>query len=187
MSASHPLARIPSNRRGVVFVVLLLATLLIMATFQVTSSEMSTPAAPQAIVSFELAGTVVQAQAIIDSWGTLARLQAAFGLGLDYLYMPVYSTTIALACVWVADGLRRRSAFASAVGVALAWGLWLAALLDATENAALLTMLLAGVASPWPQVASWCAAVKFALILAGIGYALAGVIGLLVARSVRKG
>ncbi len=187
MSAWHPLAGVQSTRRSAVFVALLLATLLIMVVFQATSSEMSTSAAPQGIVSFELAGTVAKAQAIIDSWNSLARQQAAFGLGLDYLYMPLYSTTIALACVWVADALHRRSPGGSGLGILLAWGLWLAALLDAMENAALLRMLFGSVVEPWPQMAFWCAALKFALILAGIAYALAGGIGLLVARLVRKG
>jgi len=169
-----------------VFVPLLLATLALTAVFQMTSSELATAAAPQGIVSFELAGTVAKAQAIIDSWSPLARMQAAFGLGLDYLYMPVYSTMIALACVWVAAAWRRRWSGAASFGIVLGWGLWLGALLDAAENAALLTILLGPVVEPWPQIASWCATIKFALILLGIGYALAGGIGGLAEKLIRK-
>ena len=46
-----------------------------------------TPAAPQGIVSYELAGTLPRAQEILASWGERGRLFAGVGLGLDYLYL----------------------------------------------------------------------------------------------------
>ena len=165
---SHPLAAIPSDKRPRVFVPLLIATLVITLLFRFIG-----PAQPT-IVDFELAGSVPKAQAIIDAWNETDRIRAGFSLGFDYLYMPVYSTTIALACVMAAGVLKRKAWHTS--GLLLAWGLWLAAIGDATENLALFTILLGNNAVPYPQVAQICAAIKFGLIVLGLLYVVVGVV-----------
>ena len=164
---AHPLALIPSDKRTRVFVPLLIATLVITFLFRFIG-----PAQPT-IVDFELAGSVPKAQAIIDAWNANDRIRAGFSLGFDYLYMPVYSTTIALACV-MAAGVLKRSVWHT-IGFLLAWSLWIAAVSDATENLALLTELLGNNAAPYPQVAQICATIKFGLILLGLLYVAAGV------------
>ena len=93
---THPLSAVPSHKRARVFIPLLVATLVITLLFRFIG-----PAQPT-IVDFELAGSVPKAQAIIDAWNENDRIRAGFSLGFDYLYMPVYSTTIALACVMAA-------------------------------------------------------------------------------------
>ena len=135
---------------------------------------LQTTAAPQGIVSYEMAGSVDGAQRILDSWDPTARLYAAFSLGLDYLYMPAYGIVIGLACAWAAELWCKRRRWLALAGVGLAWGLMVAALCDAVENVALVTMLLSGVRAPWPAVAFGCATVKFALIGAGLVYTLIG-------------
>ncbi len=164
---SHPLAAIPSGKRARVFVPLLIATLAITFLFRFIG-----PAQPT-IVDFELAGSVPKAQAIIDAWNENDRIRAGFSLGFDYLYMPVYSTTIALACVMAAGVLKRRPW--RTAGLLLAWGLWIAAVSDATENVALFNELLGNNVTPWPQVAQICATIKFGLIVLGLLYVAAGV------------
>ena len=57
------------------------------------------------------------------------------------------------------------------LGVLLAWGLWLAAIFDAVENYALITMMYGSPADPYPLVAAFCAICKFSLILLGLIYA----------------
>ncbi len=170
----HPLVAIPSDRRARVFVPLLVATLVITFLFRFIG-----PAQPT-IVDFELAGSVPKAQAIIDAWNENDRIRAGFSLGFDYLYMPVYSTTIALACVMAAGVLKRR-AWRTA-GLLLAWGLWIAAVSDATENLALFNELLGNNVTPWPQVAQICATIKFGLIVLGLLYVAAGVVLRLIKR-----
>ena len=125
-----------------------------MLVFGITGAPLTTEAAPQGIVSFELASTTAQAQHIVSSWDGAARLRASFGLGLDYLFMPLYATTIGLACLRAGEILRRRRWPLANAGSALAWGLWFAALCDAMENVALATMLWNGVATPWPTVSA---------------------------------
>ena len=100
---THPLNAIPSDKRARVFVPLLIATLVITFLFRFIG-----PAQPT-IVDFELAGSVQKAQAIIDAWNETDRIRAGFSLGFDYLYMPVYSTTIALACLLAAGVLKTQS------------------------------------------------------------------------------
>lgn len=153
----------------------LILALVIFAVFSVLDAPLRNAAAPNGIISFELAGSVARAQAMIDSWDARARLYAAFGLGLDYLFMVSYALAIGLGCLRAAGVLGRRWPRLAGLGRLLAWGLSLAALLDAIENFALTTMLLAGAASaPWPALAAGCAAVKFALVGLGLLYALAG-------------
>jgi len=128
------------------------------------------------MVSFEMAGSVEKTQQIIVSWNETARLMAAFGLGLDYLFMVVYPLTIGLACIWATDILRFHHWPLAALGAWLAWGIFLAALMDAVENVALTFLLVGPVIAPWPQLAHWCATVKFCLIFIGLVYALYGLI-----------
>ena len=148
---------------------LLFATLVITFLFRFIG-----PAQPT-IVDFELAGSIEKAGQIIGAWNATDRIRAGFSLGFDYLYMPVYSTTIALACVMAAGVLKRKAWHT--LGLLLAWGLWIAALSDAIENVALYVELLGNNVPPWPQVAQLCATIKFGLILAGLLYVVAGVIG----------
>ena len=165
---THPLNTIPSDKRARVFVPLLIVTLVITLLFRFIG-----PAQPT-IVDFELAGSVDNAQAIIDAWTDTDRIRAGFSLGFDYLYMPVYSTTIALACL-LAAGVLRHIAWRTA-GLLLAWGLWIAAIFDAIENLALFTELLGNNVAPYPQVAQICATIKFGLIVLGLLYVIAGVV-----------
>ncbi len=156
----HPLESIPAHQRAKVFLPLLIATLLITFAFRFIG-----PAAPT-IIDFELAGTVTKATDIITAWTPVERIHAGFSLGFDFLYMPVYSTTIALACVWAAGVFR--SGAGKTIGVALAWGLWLAAMFDAIENLALMSNLFGSPIEPFPALATGCATLKFGLILAGL-------------------
>jgi hypothetical protein len=174
---AHPLVALSKmpEKRVRVFVALLVATLVLTFLFRFIGPSRPT------IVDFELAGSVPRAQAIIDAWSETDRIRAGFSLGIDYLYMPVYSTTIALACVLAASVLKGKAW--RSIGVLLAWGLWVAALSDAIENMALFTELLGNNVAPWPSIAQICATIKFGLILAGLLYTIIGVCARLLRRS----
>lgn len=169
---NHPFLKLSPHDRRPVFYILFGLTLALLVFMNFQAYPLITPAAPYGIVSYELAGTVSQAQAILDSWDPAARLSAAFSLGFDYLFMLVYSTTLSLACAWAGTVLSgRRWPFASS-GVLLAWGAWLAALFDAMENLALTVILFGSVVSPWPWLAWICAISKFGLIFIGMTYGI---------------
>ena len=180
---NHPLDFIPADKRKPVFFAFLAGTLILFAVFRVLDTPLRTTAAPNGIVSFELAGTSEKAFQIMVSWEPInfqgpkivalrGYLFAAFGLGLDYLFMPVYATALALGILLAAGKHGRRF---STFGVLLGWGAYAAALFDAVENYALARMLILNeVWAPYPQIAAICASIKFGLLLLGLFYALVG-------------
>jgi len=172
----HPFQRIPVAGFRPVFVPFLVSTLVLMWLMARVGAPLETSAAPYGIISFELAGTPASAEKILASWDENARLHAAFSLGLDYLYMVVYSSTIALGCIWAAWVLRSRSWPLAGLGAVLAWGQWLAAILDGIENAGLTIILFSGSSEVWALLARWCALAKFALIFAGLTWVFFGLV-----------
>lgn len=167
----HPLDFIPNVARKKIFWAFLIWTLILFAIFRVLNVPLTTSAAPGGIVSFELAGTPQQAHVQLYSWDETASLYAAFGLGLDYLFMPSYALTLSLAALLAAG--RHRGWFRS-LGMVMGWAVLVAALFDAVENFALWKVLLGDVFSNWPTVAAICATFKFVLLALGIVYALVG-------------
>jgi hypothetical protein len=186
MAVSHPFVTLPASTRRRALPVLILLTLGLTVVLQIVGRPLQNPAAPQGIVSFELAGTLPAAQAIIASWDSTAQVHAAFSLGLDYLYMPLYAVAIALACVQAAGNSLRSPRVMWTLGLLLAWALGLAALLDAVENIALFQLLAGSTSSIWPAVASVCASIKFAIVGGGLFYAGAGGAVYLVQRTRRS-
>ena len=170
----HPFEAI-SNDIGIwIFMALLLLTVILSIVMFFVDKPLRTKAARLGMVSAQLAGSVSKAQEILDSWDTMARIHAAFSLGLDYLYLLSYSNTIGLACILAASEFQAQGWFLVFWGAPLAWGQWLAALLDSVENIALFFMFRGDVREPWPKIAYWCAVPKFLLVIAGIAYALIG-------------
>ena len=157
-------------------------TILLMIIFGITGAPLTTETAPYGVVSFELAGTVDVIEQILDSWNAEAQLRAAFGLGLDYLFMVVYASTIALGCGMAARILKDSGWPLYRWGNLLSWLVILAAFLDVIENLALTTVLFGAVVSPWPEIARWCAIPKFVLIFIGIVYVIYGGVVALVER-----
>jgi hypothetical protein len=129
-----------------------------------------------------VAGSIECAQKILDSWDANAQLRAAFGLGLDYLFMVVYASTIAFGCGIASNRLRQKGWPLAKWGNLLAWGVILAALLDVVENIALTVMIFGSVISPFPEISRWCAIPKFILIFIGIVYVIYGGVIALVER-----
>jgi len=167
----HPLEFFPQHLQKPIFYTFFALTLVIFGIFNSLDRPLKTDAAPSGIVSFELGQTVNNAQAIIDSWDAKARLYAAFGIGFDYLFMPVYALALSLGLLLAShdkkDGYRILAAW-------LGWGAFVAALFDMVENCALWKMLISGVFSPYPELAAFCASTKFMLLIAGLVIALAG-------------
>ncbi len=170
----HHLHVITKRQREKYFWPLFLLTLLVMAILQLVNSPLITTAAPLGIVSFELAGTPAVAENILTSWDTNAQVHAGFSLGLDYLFMILYASAISLACLWAMDILHDRDWPLALAGSWIAWGVWLAAILDAIENI-VLVMILFGSQGPFlPLIARVCAVSKFSLIFIGVVFVLFG-------------
>lgn len=119
-----------------------------------------TEAAPNGIVSFELAGRVERADVILRSWSPAAREAALLIQGFDSLYLFVYPAWLSLAAVRIARGLAPGW---QRIGSGVSWLVLLAAPLDALENHALIQQLLTGPSAVHARVAWICALPKFAL------------------------
>lgn len=145
----------------------------ILVAFGPLNAPLQTTAAPLGMISYELARTEANAASMLGSWDEAARLAAAFSLGLDYLFLVSYATAIGMVCWAVAA--RHEGRWAT-LGRLLAWGLLLAALLDAVENLALWQQLQHGAGASLARLAWLAALAKFALVAAGLLYALGGLI-----------
>lgn len=154
----------------------LVLSLVLLIALRILDAPLRTAVAPRGIVSFELAKDADASRQILDSWNARAKTQAAFSLGLDYLFLIVYAVFISLACVQVSEALRHRSPLLACLGEILAWAQFLAAILDAVENAALISLLLRSERLWWPAVARGCAIIKFTIVGAGLIYVAGGVV-----------
>ena len=185
----HPLEFVPQEYRKRFFVTFLFLTLTLFAVFRVLDKPLRTSTAPNGIVSFELAGSVEQARAITDEWKSFSLLLssvagqsnpdvvnipyafAAFGLGIDYLFMPVYAFALAFGTLLA---VHKHSGWLKSLGAVAGYGAFAAALFDAIENYALFQILLNRIHSPYPELAYYCASIKFGLLIFGIVFALVG-------------
>jgi hypothetical protein len=170
----HPFQAASEERPGLVFLLLLTGMVAVMIPLTIVSQPLKTGAARDGIISYELAANSINASKIIQSWDDSVRLHAAFSLGLDYLFLVAYSTTIGFACVWAASVLGRWRPALLTIGLVVAWGQWAAALFDATENTALITMLFGAVSDLLATLALVAAILKFALTSIGLLFSAAG-------------
>ena len=145
--------------------------ILLFAVFRVLDEPLRTSAAPNGIVSFELARTPESAEYILSSWSREGKFNAAFGLGIDYLFMPLYAFALSFGTLLVAG---RHGGWLKSLGAVAGCGAFAAALFDAVENFALLQILLGRVFSPYPKIAFYCALLKFGLLIFGLIYAVMG-------------
>ncbi|MBF0377290.1 MAG: hypothetical protein HQK72_07380 [Desulfamplus sp.] len=168
------------------FIALLLLTLILMISLQLLDSPLKNKIAPLGIVSFEFAGDLNNAKAIIDSWGGKGLIYAGLNTGLDYLFIFAYSSTIALGCLLVTQMIAQKLSKQSTIfyqilyqiGIVLAWGQFIAAISDSVENYALIQLLLGATQKIYPKAALYCAIPKFIIVALGISYFF--VVGILI-------
>ena len=167
-----PFTVIPEKHQMKTFWCLFITMFIVSATLAISGGPLKTSEAKYAIVSYEFVGTVPAAKKMIASWDQKAQLAAAFNIGFDYLFMPLYSTVLAFLCFWGAGYFQRRGSSLAKLGIPLMWGQWIAAVCDAIENVGLWLMLIDGPQDPWPMVSYTFAAIKFFLVVLGILYVL---------------
>lgn len=167
----HPLEFVPSNLRKPFFLFFLAFTLLIFGVFRFLDLPLQTPAAPGGIVTYELAGSVENSRSILNSWDENARLFAAFGLGFDYLFMPVYALALSLGLLLAGQG---KPLWVRTLTAWLGWSVFAAAIFDVVENYALWQILAGRVVAPFPQLAGICATIKFVILILGLTVACVG-------------
>jgi len=88
----------------------------------------------------------------------------------------VYALCIALGCVLISRAMQYRVKIFVPIGAILAWAQFLAAILDAIENFALIRVLFGATVDLWPALARLCAGPKFLIVSAGLLYIIIGLI-----------
>jgi hypothetical protein len=170
----HPLNSLTGNTFLWALWFLLALTALFMIAMNFIGQPLTTAQAPYGIVSFELVKDVTEARAILSSWNASAQLRAAFIQGLDCLFLLIYSTAFALACLGAGRILKQNRWPLSGLGAWVAWGQGLAAFCDLIENIALVVMLFGIVEMPWQVIARLNAMCKFGLLFTGMVYMFYG-------------
>lgn len=95
---------------------------------------------------------------------------------LDFVFLVLYPLAISLAVALLAHRLDGQ---AGAIGILISWGVLLACPLDAIENISMLRQLSGITSTPWPQLSTICASMKFTLAAGGVGFVAAGLVLLL--------
>jgi len=117
------------------------------------------------IGKLELARSEATAKTIVDSWSGSLHDVALADIRLDYAFIALYSTTLAIAGFFGAHflwgGLAR-------LGPRVAYGMWLAGLCDILENLGM-TAELGGRYAIAPLVCS-VSAIKWVLVIGGLAY-----------------
>jgi hypothetical protein len=180
----HPLLCLQAEDQKKGFIILLSLAILIMVVMNLIGAPLTTTSAPAGIVSFELAFSPSHAQEIISSWSPDSQLRAAFIQGLDFLFPLVYSAALGLGCILAGRVLFERRKPLANWGLILAWALIVAAACDYLENIALVTELFGKVISPYPEIAGFCAVLKFSVIIIAIVHILYGLVVRQTVRSV---
>ena len=113
---------------------------------------------------------------MLASWNESARSAAGVSLGLDYLFLCLYSTVFAFGCLWARGPLGTKWPRVAGLAAAVAWAQWLAATCDGVENYFLIRMLLAGPHNDWARFAAVAATIKFGVLAVGFAYVVAGAV-----------
>lgn len=127
--------------------------------------------APNGILSFELANSLENSIAILNSWSPEAKIFAGLSLGLNFLLLLVYTLFIALIIhklnerVWAGKPMYR-------VGLVLIWTMLVTAAFDGVENVSLIKLLIGNYEEYWSFVAFYFAFAKFTLIAISLVYIL---------------
>jgi len=175
-------SQVTPNRHKSLLIGLLIATIVFIGIMQRLNAPLINEVAAKGIVSFELAGSWQQSQAIINSWDGLSKSYASFSIGIDYLFLLLYSSTIALVCFMLMDGLARDSLLYP-LGKAIIFMQMLAAFADILENTSLIQLLFGSNWQYWPVLARDFAIFKFIMILLGLIYLLLLGLRLLIAKA----
>jgi hypothetical protein len=177
---SDPFKWLSSTAKRWVLLISILLSLTLLIVMHSMDRQLITAASPRGIVSFELSGSIESAAQILKAWGPQGRVYAALSLGLDYLFLIVYALFISLSCVRIAEYFRQKGRHLAIWGLGLGWAQFLAAFLDAIENAALINLLFDSQHDFWPTIARYCALVKFGIVGLGLAYILSGTLFMII-------
>ena len=160
---------------GLFLLALLLASTLAIKSFdQALQNETS----PKGIVSFELAQTLENSQAILNSWDGRAKIYAGLSLGFDYLYIFVYTGFL----IWLVIMLHRKlpaNKMMNNLQKIVIFTIIMAGISDSIENFALINLLTGNFKDTLVSTAYFSALIKFGILLFVIIYIIVNSVRLL--------
>jgi hypothetical protein len=122
-------------------------------------------------------------RSIMDRWISPPDLAlAGFGLGFDYLFMPLYGAALFFGAIAARERFAPKPGPVRRTLAALAIAPVIGALFDACENALQMIMLTNGPSQTLTTLAAEATAAKFAGIAIGLALTLAAVVGMFVKR-----
>jgi len=148
--------------------ILLLVTISAMLFFD---SFLKNEIAENGIISFELAKDLETSKAILYSWNEQGKIAASLSMGLDFLFLMIYASFIALLIHKLNERLWKNKSFYY-IGSMLVWAAFIMALADTIENIALIRLLLNDFLQYWASVAYYFAILKFAILFISMLYIL---------------
>lgn len=178
VSPFHKLSKIAEKRLTFTLLISVVILIVVMRHFD---GPLKNSVSTFGIVSFELAMQLTRSQAILDSWDVAAKTSAGISLGIDFLFLLVYSSFISLLIHQVNERLWQHTKV-QLIGFVMIYGVFLAALFDVIENIALIQLLLGDFEQYWSSMAYYFAFLKFGLLTLGIAYILVSTIILIIKR-----
>ncbi len=171
----HPFSAVLPGRRAGVFVPLLCLTTAAWAGKEFINRNLETALTPDGFISIALAQDSQTAQIILHSWTQAGLLPYAFfSLGLQFLWLVSFSTTLSFACVWASQKMMIEDWVE--IGKLLAWTQWMGALVGAAAGITVGFLLGGRLESPWPAFAYWFTLYELLAFAFGAAYAAGGLV-----------
>lgn len=131
---------------------------------------LKSPITPLGIISFDFCGFHQNCELALKTWGLPGIRHALLSLGLDYLYLSLYTASISLSLILISSqshlaqrkNFNRRFVFLAII----------AGLCDATSNTLLIQVIFNEQAGLFAWWASLFACIKYLLLMATISWLL---------------
>ena len=178
-SPFYKLSHSAEKRWTIISLIFLIGFIVLMRFFD---APLINEISPNGIVSFELAKTLSNSEAIINSWDANALQSAKNSMAADFLFLMVYSFFISLIVHRLNNRVWKKG-FVYQLGILICWSVFLAAFFDVIENIALVRLLYGDLLQLWSSIAYYFALLKFGLLALGILFILISLVGLPFKRS----
>lgn len=182
---ASPYKEISKKIEGKLTVTLLVSIIILMSAMRYFDAPLKNNICTSGIVSFELANDLETSIAILTSWDIVSKTSAGMSMGLDFLFIIVYSLFISILIHLVNEKLWKDSKIYF-IGILLIYCIFLAAFFDIIENIALIKLLLGDLKQKWSSIAYYFAIVKFTLLAIGILFILISSVYLLFKKIIVK-
>ena len=151
--------------RSANFKLTLLLLILCYAAILYADSFLKTTATPLGAVSYEFIGSVASSDAALKLWGEQGRIAATFSLGIDFLFLLLYSVVAIHLLSGSAAKIAKYSYKLSLAIKSFIPVFVFAAICDVLENLCLFQLLLGSRNELFAQSAYFLASTKFVIIV----------------------